>query len=380
MNLFRLIISLSFFVILTACSSDGEERPEYLDSSSIKGLEVPPTLTRPNNHEELKIPQPTAKALALLKEREDVEGSVAPLFKGIELQSDQGLYWLLVDEDADALWPKLRDFWANEGIEIERDEPLLGFMETEWIKEYQQTRDVGFYSRLLTIMSPDVLDKFRMRVERVKGKQQTRLYVSHRGQQIVVTDEVSRWLQKGPDKALEKELLNRFVLFSGFTKEKIEDVFAAYKPYQSRIHIIEGTSDYRVTGQTDFVWRRLMHALDRLGVEIKNKNKNDGEVEALITKIDDQFVEQEIEKPRYIDPEEEDSNDEEPVTTGAGTSWLSDLLSADEPKNEKEQVEVLVKIQPINNSTRLQLTLAEGKEIESGVSGRFRDGLINLLK
>ncbi len=378
MNLFRLIISLSFLVVLSSCSSDGEERPEYLDSTSVQGLEVPPTLTRPNNHDELEIPQPTAKALALLKEREDIEGSVAPLFKGVELKSDQGLYWLLIDEDADVLWPKLKDFWANEGIEIERDEPLLGFMETTWIKEYQKTRDAGFYSRMLSSFSPDVLDKFRMRVERVKGQKQTRLYISHRGKEIVVVDDVSRWFRKDTDKALEKELLYRFVLFSGLSKEKTEDVFAAYNAYQSRIHIIDGTSDYRVTGRTDFVWRRLMHALDRLGVEIKNKNKNNGEVEVLVKNIADKFVEQEVERPRYIDPEDEDSNNEETATAKeeSESGWLSGMFSDD----KNRQVEVFVKLEPINNSTRLQLTLAEGKEIESGIPGRFRDGLVNLLK
>jgi outer membrane protein assembly factor BamC len=372
MNLLRLVISISLSVLVASCSSDGEERPEYLDSHTVKGLEVPPTLTRPNNHDELKIPQPTAKAMALLKEREQAQGSVAPIFKGVELQSEQGLYWLLIDEDADVLWMQLKDFWANEGIEIDRDEPLLGFMETKWIKDYKETRGAGFYSKMLSSLSPDEMDKFRMRVERLKDKKQTRLYVSHRGQEIVVTEDTSRWSRKAADKTLEKEILSRFVLFSGLSKEKTADVFADYKPFQSRIHAIEGTSDYKITGRTDFVWRRLMHALDRLGVEIKNKNKVDGKAEVLVSKIDDQFVEQEEDKHSYTDPEDE--------TSANKKQSESDSASDAGQKQQAESVKVLLKLNAMNKATRLQLTLADGEEISSGVSLKFRDGLVNLLK
>jgi len=379
MNFFRLFFSFSIFVLLTACSSDGEERPEYLDSVSIKGLEVPPTLTRPNNREELKIPKPSAKALALLKEREDAEGTVAPIFKGIELQSDQGMYWLLVEEDADVLWPLLRDFWANEGIKIDRDEPLLGFMETEWIKEYKESRDSGFYSRMMNILSADLLDKFRLRVERIKGQKKTRIYISHRAMEIVVVEDSSSWQQKEADRSIERELLYRLVLFAGLSKEKADDAFADYKPYKNRIQNIDGTSDYQITGRTDFVWRRLMLALDRLGVEIKNQNKKDAVVEVLVEQISDEFFEKESESSKYIDPEK--INDEQEVREEESkSSDLSTMVSDEEKKNKSKAVAIFVTLKPDNGSTRMLLTLAEGKEIESGLSGQFREGLVNLLK
>ena len=63
MKLFSLVIVLNALVMLTSCSSDGEQRPEYLDSQSVKQLEVPPELTRLNDNEELYIPKPSSKAL-----------------------------------------------------------------------------------------------------------------------------------------------------------------------------------------------------------------------------------------------------------------------------------------------------------------------------
>ena len=82
----RIILLAVALLFLNACSSDGDERPTYLDSQSLKALEIPPQLTRPNNTEELQIPVPSAKALAALQSRGDVEGTVAPQFIGLTVR------------------------------------------------------------------------------------------------------------------------------------------------------------------------------------------------------------------------------------------------------------------------------------------------------
>ncbi|MDQ1363052.1 MAG: outer membrane protein assembly factor BamC, partial [Pseudomonadota bacterium] len=265
----RIILLSLLAALVSACSSDGEERPEYLDSQSLQALEIPPQLSRPNNSEELKIPEPSARALATLQESGAVEGLVAPLFRGVALKSEQGIYWLEVDQDADTLWVTLRDFWANEGIAVERDEPLLGLLETQWIKEYQirADREAGFFKRVLSRFSPDIMDKFRMRVERA-GKQ-ARIYVSHRGAQIALTGETSHWVMRESDPALEKEILYRLSLFAGLSAQQADDLFVAYIPYQSRIRSVAGsTGRFEILGRRELVWKRLQHAVDQLGAKV----------------------------------------------------------------------------------------------------------------
>lgn len=265
----RLILLALTALLISACSSDGEKRPEYLDSQSLSALEIPPQLTRPDNSEELKIPEPSAKALASLQKGGGMEGMVAPAFKGLALKSDQGIYYLEVDQDADTLWTTLRDFWANEGIELERDEPLLGLMQTRWIKEYQvkADREAGFFKRVLSRLSPDIMDKFRMRVERV-GKQ-ARIFVSHSGMQIGVTGETSRWMMRESDHALEKEILYRLSLFAGLNNQQAEELFAIYTPYQPRIRPVAGSENsYEIIGRRELAWKRLQHAVDQLGATV----------------------------------------------------------------------------------------------------------------
>ena len=114
------------------------------------------------------------------------------------------------------MWPLIHDFWSHEGIKVQRDEPLLGFMETEWIKEFDPNRGGSFIATIFSKLSPDFLDKFRLRVERVVDQGVTRIYISHRGLEIFTEGDVSTWQQREPDPQLEREILYRLVLFAAF--------------------------------------------------------------------------------------------------------------------------------------------------------------------
>ncbi|MCW8854880.1 MAG: outer membrane protein assembly factor BamC [Gammaproteobacteria bacterium] len=348
---------------ITACSSDGEERPEYLDSSSLQSLEIPPKLTQIENHKELEIPEPSAKALKLLEQRDDVEGSVAPVFKGLKLKSDSGIYWLEVDKSAEQLWPVLQDFLAHEGMKIYRNEPLLGFMETEWVKEYQATVDGNFLTNLFSAVSPDVLDKFRIRVERVSNKSLSKVFVSHRGMEIAMIDEGTRWQQRDPEPMLERELLYRMVLFSGLNNKQADEIFAEYQPYQARIRSLdEESSVYEIVGQSDFVWSRIMHALDRLGVEIKQHNKQKGIIDLVVGEI-----------PKELAAERDELSE---------SSWLMNLLTGNnsEPSNDDGQLNITIQLQAKGNVTNLKLSHTDGRNITSGLPVQFRNSLVKLLQ
>ncbi|VAW73905.1 hypothetical protein MNBD_GAMMA10-284 [hydrothermal vent metagenome] len=45
-------------VFLSACSSDGDKRPEYMDAYSMQALEIPPRLTKPDTGNAVKLPEP----------------------------------------------------------------------------------------------------------------------------------------------------------------------------------------------------------------------------------------------------------------------------------------------------------------------------------
>ncbi len=57
-SFFLALLLSSASVFLSACSSDGEERREYMDAYSVEELEVPPKLTAPDTSGAMKLPQP----------------------------------------------------------------------------------------------------------------------------------------------------------------------------------------------------------------------------------------------------------------------------------------------------------------------------------
>ncbi len=361
--MFRLLFVCTF-VLISACSSDGGERPEYLDSFSVKGLEIPPRLTSPDTSKELRLPRPSEKAFKELKDRESfsMQGNVAPVFEGLELKSSGNVHWLEVKQDADSLWSVLEDFWGHEGIKIERNEPLLGFMETEWVKEFDPRRDVSFFARMINKLSPDRMDKFRLRVEREPDRKISRIFISHRGLEIVVGDDTTGWRTRASDADLEHEMLYRLVLFSGIGKARADEMFAAYVPYQSRIRALEGDNLYEVSGSPDYVWNRVIHALDRIGVDISQQDKPRGGIDVVVNNVPQKLVAR------------DDDLDE--------SSWLVRLFTGGPGDEELEEGKVTVhlNLQPGNHSTHLQLTHAGEALPHIGLAARFEEALINLLR
>jgi outer membrane protein assembly factor BamC len=367
MNRIFLLSLLAVFV--AACSSDGEERPEYLDSQSLPALEVPPQLTRPNNSEELKIPVPSARALSTLQESAVMTGMVAPAFKGLVLKSDQGIYWLEVDQDADTLWVTLRDFWANEGIEVARDEPLLGLMETQWIKEYQikADREAGFFKRVLSGLSPDMMDRFRMRVERI-GKQ-SRIFVSHNGMQIGVTGETSRWIMRESDHSLEKEILYRLTLFAGLNTQQANDLFLAYTPYQPRIRAVTGSENsFEIIGRRELAWKRLQHAVDQLGATVVDAQATQGTMVIELSAIPQALL------------QEETATIDDSGLEGAYEQQTTPRSKTVATPSSETAVKLMLGLQENKANTLLVITDENGKPVTDGFGYDAMQTLARLLK
>ena len=88
-----LIFTAVLSVLLSGCSSDGEERPEYLGANSVQALEIPPKLSIPNTQGALRLPEPSQNVKS--GERNSIESQViAPEFSGFKLKNDSRLFWL----------------------------------------------------------------------------------------------------------------------------------------------------------------------------------------------------------------------------------------------------------------------------------------------
>ncbi len=268
--------------VSSGCSSDGEERPDYLDAQSVKRLEVPPKLTAPDTSRAIKLPQPSAKAMEQFNSVS--AGVVSNEFSGLRLRTEQGLSYLEIDQPVDQIWASLPSFLANEGIEIAEVNQHLGYVDTVWLEQYEVSYGDAEGSSWFSRFSPDYKDKFRIRL--TGNQQQTHMYISHRGMQIAVLEEGTAWQQRQSEAMLEREILYRYLLYTGAGKSQATGLLANYKPYQSRASIEDNNTDeIRVLGDRDHVWLRLQQAMDRLGVEIISSDKQQSMMVARVGNI-----------------------------------------------------------------------------------------------
>ena len=365
-------------VSLLGCSSDGEERPEYMNANTVRGLEIPPKLTSPDTRGALQIPEPSQNN-RLSKDKSGKSHTIAPVFSGYELKQDSRLYWLEIDMPVAKVWSMLPDFLASEGITVDRVEKLLGFIDTSWMNEYQISYSSGEGSSWFSSFSPDYKDRFRIRLEAIQGKNKTRLFVSHRGLQINVVGDDSNWVQRDSEPLLEREIMYRFVLFAGIRKSSAKELLTAYTSYQPRVKNITDTTtdEFDVKGDAKSIWLRLQLAMDRLGVDVL---KSDRASNTMIVRVGSL---QEIEKP-----------------PGDDSGWFSGLfggkdIKVDEDEDYEDSSEY--KEQPVKvadedrltlrleqivgkDSSKIKISHEDGTAISENLAWLFRDALLRQLK
>ena len=150
-------------------------------------------------------------------------GSVAPDARSaaVSLAGAGNLLWLEVELPPEKAWETAREFWlARMGFPLERDEPRLGFMETEWL-ELRALRGFGLAGVLDNLLGrlrdSGERDKFRTRVDPADNRQRSRIYIAHRHVAEIYDlrrDGVRAGLQPMPaDPHLEAEMLRRMMLY-----------------------------------------------------------------------------------------------------------------------------------------------------------------------
>jgi len=280
-------VAATVCVLLFGCASEQSRKAEYKRAVTLPPLEVPPDLTAPELQGTMDMPQGnTASA---------TEGGgvttggvqVLPQQENIRVLRDGDMRWLQVDAAPEQLWAKLREFWQQQGLEVKRDEPQLGFMETQWA---ENKADVpgdwiqGMVSSLFkNAYSAPTRDKFRLRVERGSTPGSSEIFVTHygveevlRGSNAEVYDTI--WQTRPSDPELAAEMLNRLMVYFGTPQAKADTQLAAAAAAAptARARLEEGNIALVVNEAFPRAWRRVGIALDRLGLVVEDRDRSAG--------------------------------------------------------------------------------------------------------
>ena len=283
----RVVIVVALLINLIACSGTPEWKAVYAQKNKEidrSKLEVPPDLSQPNVSDSLALPNiassgSTYSAYNNTAYKGDKITPANP--KGVKLIRDGANQWLEINATAEKLWPQLREFFAQTGFEISRDDKKLGVMETNWL-ENRASLPTNWLSKLLSrVNSTGLRDKYRARLEKTANPKVTRVFITHQGLKEFANAEINTitlwWGVRPSDPELEAEMYQRFLMFRDMSKADAKKLVTKIES-KERTRIIDKDETKMLQVGEGFArtWRRVGIALDRIGILVDDRNRSGG--------------------------------------------------------------------------------------------------------
>ncbi|HEY0955134.1 MAG TPA: outer membrane protein assembly factor BamC [Roseateles sp.] len=298
----------AFVLSLAGCSSldiFSSDKVDYrTQSKQTQGLDVPPDLTQLAKDSRAQVQGGSITASALNANRP----VAAPVATGaantvalnaagdVRIERSGTDRWLHTKATPEQLWPALRAFWEERGLQVVKEQPELGIMETNWAENraklpqdiIRQTIGKVFDG----LYSTGERDMYRTRIER--GTNGTDVFISHRGMQEVYTSQSrdsTSWQPRPSDASLEAEMLSRLMLKLGGHEVAAKAVVAetpaqpatqasklavGAEPNRPRRPLSEVPESLSVADGFDRAWRRVGLSLDRHGFTIEDRDRAAG--------------------------------------------------------------------------------------------------------
>ena len=295
--LFLIVTGLALGGCSTIEKARESSRVDYKSVERGRSLEVPPDLTQAPADNAISVPQGGAASMADYERTGGVNvgaqrtaavhASVLPTQDNVRMERAGNERWLVVKADPQTVWVKLKQFWATRGLNLAKENPATGVMETDWA-EHRPDIDVGGITGFLkrTIGGnyvAGVRDKFRVRIEAGREPGTTEVYLAHSGMVEQVSSDNSEvrttyWEARPSDPDLEAEMLRLIMVDLGASEEKAKQVVADGAKPAARARLVSegGSQKLMLDGGFATTWRQVGIALDRVGFTVQDRNREQG--------------------------------------------------------------------------------------------------------
>ncbi|MCK5918246.1 MAG: outer membrane protein assembly factor BamC [Cocleimonas sp.] len=289
----KVIIVGSILFLSTGCSTvdrlaDTTNGINYKNRNSIKMLDFPPDLTTPEFDSAFIFPASgSVSATTINQQRADgysgTEVNVLPASAKMRIGNSGGVRWLDVDASANSLWPNIRDFWRSLGVNVVKDEPLIGIMVTEWAENKAGLPKDWLRKTLGSVLQGTFdagqRDQYRVRVEKISANK-TRVYLTHKGSEKIITETGVGWELRPPKHELEAEMLNRLKAF--LQGDKYSATKNVKKPDATQTNSLvtlvteDGSHILQVHESYKKAWARTGVMLERMGLNVESRKQSQG--------------------------------------------------------------------------------------------------------
>ena len=162
-------------------------------------------------------------------------------------------------------------------------------------------------------------------------------------------------------------------------ESEVDDVFAGYLPYQVRIRPIEGShSGFELVGEKEIAWSRVIHGLDRMGVDIQSRDKQNGQIEVLVSRESKAIVAETAE--RVLKPVSKPIDEEIYDMPEDNVDERQAAIESIEIDDDVKPVRVFLKLQASGYASHIYFSEADGQDIKTPLAILFRENLVKLLK
>ncbi len=292
-----LVVGLAGCSTLSSVNPFEAKRVEYRAAAPGASLEVPPDLAPPKYDERYKVTgSATLSGVNAQTRAATLAGTrgVLPQQAGMKIERAGTERWLVVNQSADDVFARLRDFWTSLNLNLIVDDPRIGVMETDWAENRARIQDDIIRRTIGRVIdqaySSGTRDKYRVRIER-QSPSVTEIYVSHRGmeeKQIGAQSgtPIFRWEPRKPEPEFEAEILSRMMIYLGTEREVAQQLAssaATAAPVAATPRVDQATivKEGKLTSLSmndgfDRAWRRVGLALDRVGFTVVDRDRTAG--------------------------------------------------------------------------------------------------------
>ena len=253
--------------------------PEGLDGYIIDDLLVIPEIGDQAAQPYLDAPRP--RPLEGASDREVV----------IQRMTDRA--WIIVDASPAEVWPRIRDYWRQENIQIATENPTIGQMDTAW---FERPSDVLNREKFRVVIDNGFQDNSsEIRLIHVKAPRATPVF------------EQINWPERSEDFEVEYETLSDLSSYladvADLNSASSVSFLAGNISSAGKATIFTtpaGTDVLSLQADYSRIWAAVGRALRRAGMEITSENADIGMYEVLYVPGSEDAEEEEAEEPGFF--------------------------------------------------------------------------------
>lgn len=253
--------------------------PQGVSSNSMGQLFVIPPIANPDSPmpAAFEVPKPTSMDVAVQQRNE------------VKIQKLGERSWIAVSSAPDAVWPRIHGFLGERGMDVARQDPAEGVIETAWLA--LKDDDTG-------------RDRYRISLEQGLRSNTTEVHVL----EVTVTGKTSERPVEWPAQSvnLEREKWMLTALADYLSKDDTTQASMLAQSIgsnQRRVEMVSAADPY-LAMRVDFprAWASVGGALSRDGFQIESSNKEQGQwqVNYSAARADAGKVAGEVEKPGFL--------------------------------------------------------------------------------